>query len=329
MKTKIQAFCKSLGLECVGFIRARRFDELEAFYEARAAMHLQNEFEEKDIEKRLNPNLYMEDVQTIISIAFPYYHQEENVTSNGFSIYTKRRDYHQVVGAYLNQIKRYIQQLGGKAECFVDSNGLPERYIAYLAGNGIIGRNNMLITKKYGSYVFLGEILTDLAIECEDKGSFEAMKAYEGCGDCKRCLKTCPTKSIHEEGCNPNICLSYITQKKHITDDEISLLKGNIFGCDFCQLKCPYNEEIETNVLEDFATLPYMNEAAHRYAQMDNGYFKEKMSQTSCGWRGKNVIRRNALIHMAYKGEDIAYLKCDSPYINDYIERLKEKNNKP
>ena len=323
MKQSIEVFCKDLGLCTIGFIPARRFEELKAFYEMRMYLNLQNEFEEKDIEKRLNPKYYMPEAKTIISIAFPYYHQEEQGI-NGFSVYTKRLDYHQVVKKYLNQICMHIEALGGKALSFVDSNALPERYIAYLAGNGFIGRNNMLITKQYGSYVFLGEILTDLEISCEEKGSFELMGEYKQCGSCKICLSTCPTKAIHEAGCNPNICLSYITQKKNITDEEIKLLKGNVFGCDFCQSKCPYNKNITTNVLEDFTTLDYMNEAIQVYAEMDNQYFKEKISKTSCGWRGKNVIRRNAMIHMAYKGQDIAYLKQDSPYINEYIERLQK-----
>ena len=65
-----------------------------------------------------------------------------------------------------------------------------------------------------------------------------------------------------------------------------------------------------------------MNEEDSIYASMDNKYFKEKINPTSCGWRGKNVIKRNALIHMANKGEDIEEFKGDSPYINDYIDRL-------
>ncbi len=325
LKKRIEDFCKSIGLDTIGFIPCRRFDELEVFYRERQKLGLQNEFEEQNIEKRLNPNLYMKEGKTIISIAFPYYHREiKDEVANGFSIYTKRLDYHRVVKKYLNEISEYIETLGGKALGFVDSNALPERYIAYLAGLGFIGRNNMLITKKYGSYVFLGELMTDLKIECEDQRSQDELIKYAECGACKACLKECPTKSINMSRSNPNICLSYITQKKELSDQEIKLLKGNIFGCDFCQLKCPYNEEVATNVLEEFQTLVHMNEPANVYAGMDNSYFKEKMSPTSCGWRGKNVIRRNAIIHMDHAGLSIEQYKGDSPYINSYIERLTQ-----
>ena len=109
----------------------------------------------------------MQEGKTIISIAFPYLH-DGVYNSNGFSLYTRGLDYHRVVKSYLDKICEFIEKIGGKAMSFVDSNTLPERYIAYLSGIGFIGKNNMLITKKYGSFVFLGEIITDLDIDTKD-----------------------------------------------------------------------------------------------------------------------------------------------------------------
>lgn len=323
LKQKIEDFCKSLGLDTLGFIPCRAFDELVDFYSERNQLNLQNEFEEKDVDKRIHPATYMKEGKTIISIAFPYYHlDEKDHEFNGFSIYTKRLDYHRVVKKYLGEICSYIEALGGNAIGLVDSNALPERYIAYLAGVGFIGRNNMIITEKYGSYVFLGEIITDLDIACEDQRSLSELSNYTECKACDQCIKECPTKSINKNRSNPNICLSYITQKKDISDKEMKLLKGNVFGCDFCQIKCPYNEGIQSNGLEEFQTLDYMNDELYTYASMDNKYFKEKISCTSCGWRGKNVIRRNAVIGMAREGNDIKEFIGDSSYINDYVNRL-------
>lgn len=328
MKQRILDYCNSLGLSCVGMIPCRRLEELRAFLIERQEKNLQNEFEESDIEKRINPNVYMEDGKTIISIAFPY-RCEESVVDNGFSTYTKRYDYHRVVKGYLDQIGQFIEAQGGKAVRLVDSNALPERYLAYLAGNGFIGRNNMLITKEYGSYVFLGEIITDLELACEEQRNFEEISEYKECGDCQRCYHQCPSKSINGARINPNICLSYITQKKAVTDKEIALLKGNVFGCDFCQLLCPYNERAKLSPLEEFSVLSYMEEGAETFANLDNKYFKEKISMTSCGWRGKNVLKRNAIIRLAREGEEIEQYMGDSPYINEYIERLRKKKKSP
>lgn len=325
-KEKIEAFCNSLGLDTIGFTKCRKFQELKEFYAYRKENNLENEFEEDDIEKRINPNVYLEEGETIISIAFPYYNNDD-FNNNGFSIYTKRYDYHKVVKKYLNEICEYIESLGGKAVGFVDSNSLPERYIAYLCNVGFIGKNNMIITKKHGSYVFLGEIITDLKIESEMKRTFNMIANYKECGECSICIGECPTKSINKAKVNPNICLSYMTQKKELSDKEIKLLKerGNIFGCDFCQLKCPYNEDLEGKALKEFEILEYMNEEPYTYANMDNKYFKEKISKTSCGWRGKNVIRRNAIINMKKRGISIEQFKGESEYINKYIDRLKEE----
>lgn len=320
-KRQIEECIRSLGLDTFGMIPLRRLTELESYLRERNQKKLQNEFEEKEIEKRINPAISMESGRTIISIAFPYYHEDTN-EHNGFSVYTKRADYHKVVNGYLNQICEYIQTLGGKAEGFVDSNALPERYLAYLAGVGFIGRNNMIITEKYGSYVFLGEIITDLELECHEQRTIAEIKEYRECGECRLCYQECPTKSINPAQVNPNICLSYFTQKKEITDQEMKLLKGNLFGCDYCQLKCPYNQRAVKNVLEVFHTLDFMGDDVSVYAGMDNQYFKENISQTSCGWRGKNVLRRNAMISMAAQGQDIEQYKGESPYINDYIDRI-------
>lgn len=326
VKKKIEDFCNSLGLDTIGFIPCRAFEELREFYKIRQEKNLQNEFEEKDIEKRINPIHYMKEGKTILSIAFPYYHEGKDI-NNGFSIYTKRPDYHLVVKQYIGKICDFIRTLGGKAEGFVDSNTLPERYIAYLAGIGFIGRNNMIITKKYGSYVFLGEIITDLEIPCEDNYTFEQISDYTECGECMNCFKECPTRSINKHQTNSNICLSYITQKKEISKKEMSQLKGNVFGCDFCQLQCPYNQDVAINVLPEFKTLEYMNEDLCTYANMNNQYFKEKISKTSCGWRGKNVIRRNAIIGVNYLDVnfDLNEFRGDSPYINDYIDTIQMK----
>ncbi len=216
MKEKILEFCKSLGLDTVGFVKCRRFSELEEMYNIRKDKGFENEFEEQDIEKRVNPNVYMEEGKTIITIAFPYLYDEDYV-DNGFSVYTRGMDYHYVVSNFLKKISEYIESLGGRAISLVDSNSLPERYIAYLGNIGFIGKNNMLITKKYGSYVFLGEIITDLEIQCEEERTLEELRTHKECGACEICYKNCPTKVLNRSKMkNTNSCMSYITQKKKI-----------------------------------------------------------------------------------------------------------------
>lgn len=323
LKEEVLAYCSELGLINVGFIRCREFSELKEFYLQRKKLNLQNEFEEDDIEKRINPNHYMNEGKTIISIAFPYLHDYEN-SDTGFSVYTRGYDYHRVVRGYLDKICEFIKDKGGMALPFVDSNTLPERYIAYLAGVGFIGKNNMLITKQYGSYVFLGEIITNLEFYDDDKGSFEELQKHKGCGECNNCFNECPTKSINKVRKNPNICLSYLTQKKELEDWEIKGLKGRVFGCDSCQIKCIYNEKVDLSFINEFKPLQFMNEDNVDFIiGMGNSDFKGSFKNTSCGWKGKNILKRNAIIRKSlHKNEDINGIKSDSEYIQRYINRL-------
>ncbi|WP_411682569.1 tRNA epoxyqueuosine(34) reductase QueG [Clostridium thailandense] len=314
-KRDILEYCSKLGLDVVGFSKCRIFHELRPYLENRKSSGLENEFEEKDIEKRINPFLYMEDGKTIISIAFPYLFNKDFQSRVGFSKYTQGRDYHMVVSNYLKKICEYIETLGGKALYFVDSNSLLERYIAVQSGIGFIGKNNTLITKKYGSYVFLGEVITDLYAEAD--------RILESkCGDCFVCQKMCPTGAISGEN-NPNMCLSYITQKKDIDDEWFDKLDGRIFGCDTCQSMCPHNKNIEISKIEEFKPYDFMEKSnLEELIALNKKDFRDKYSQTSCGWRGKNIIQRNALINKIHQEKNIKSIKFTSPYVEDYYNRL-------
>lgn len=320
IREQIVKYCNKLGLDLVGFTPCREFSELREFYNYRKKNGLENEFEESDIEKRINPNHYMEKGKTIISIAFPYLY-DINYKSNGFSVYTRGLDYHRIVKSYLDKICLFLENLGGNSISFVDSDTLPERYIAYLSGIGFIGKNNMIITKKYGSFVFLGEIITDLDIYTEDIIPLENTI----CTGCDKCYIACPTNSINDTKKNCNICMSYITQKKDIDDEFLHLMKGRIFGCDTCQNSCPCNKNIAYSSIKEFKPLEFMLDDINTedIVSLNNKNFKETFKVTSCGWRGKNVLMRNSLIKMyLVEGKSIDEYTFESPYMKVYKNRL-------
>lgn len=314
-KRDILDYCNKIGLDTVGFTECRIFEELRDYFKERKVKKLQNEFEEDNIEKKINPYIYMEEGKTIISIAFPYLFHNKCNNDIDFSLYTKGKDYHQVVSKYLKSICQFIESLGGKAVYLVDSNALPERYIAWQCGIGFIGKNNMIITEKYGSYVFLGEIITDLIIERDEP-------LESKCGQCNICQRACPTGAIEGDK-NSNICLSYITQKKEIEDEWMSKLKGRLFGCDTCQRACPYNKDIVFSSIEEFKPFNFMEKVnLEEIINIDKKVFKDKYSNTSCGWRGKNVIQRNAIINAMTLNKDFNLREIKSPYVENYYNRL-------
>jgi epoxyqueuosine reductase len=314
-KNSVISYCERLGLDTIGFTECRKFTELKTYFQDRREKGLENEFEAKEIENRINPFFYMEEGKTIISIAFPYLFNDDFSEDISFSKYTQGMDYHFVVAEYLKKICEFIEGLGGKAKYFVDSNSLPERYIAKLCGVGFIGKNNIVITEKYGSYVFLGEIITDIYME-PDKPS------ENKCGDCDICEKTCPTGAIKGENI-PNICLSYITQKKDIEDGWFQKFNGRVFGCDSCQKICPYNIDVSFSQVEEFRPFDFMKEIdIQEIVNIDKRTFKNKYSKSSCGWRGKNVLQRNILINMLSSKRGIAPGEINSSYVKDYYNRL-------
>lgn len=328
-KKLIKDFCSTLNIDNIGFFECRPINELKDYFNYRQKKGLYNEFEEKEIEKRINPSVLMENTKTIISLAFPYYYNIDDKEKIYFSKYTLGQDYHMVLGKYLEIICEFIQSIGGEAQYYVDSNCLPERYIAMKSGVGFIGKNNCLITESYGSYVFLGEILTNLEIEAD-----EPIK--NKCGNCDKCIKICPTKAIlnstdHKNlnniENNPNICLSYITQKKDIDDFWIKKIGKSVWGCDKCQDICPFNENAKESHIEEFIPKEHMkNTNLQSIIKMKNSEFREKYKGLSCGWRGKNILIRNALICEYNKKGFVEEVKdINSPYIKEYYNRLSEK----
>ncbi len=189
----------------------------------------------------------------------------------------------------------------------------------------------MLITKKYGSYVFLGEIITDIELEPDfPERNPEMLLKYEECGEeCTLCFDECPTKSKNAVKKNANICMSYITQKKKLEDKWLPQMKGRLFGCDSCQKKCRYNQLVRLSPLEEFKPYEHMEKQnTEEVLNLDKKTFKEKYLITSCGWRGKAVLQRNALIRRAFfEKESIEDFKSNSEYLMEYKKRIIALNS--
>lgn len=248
------------------------------------------EIKDRLIECRAKSRL-PENAKTVIIACFPYLLPEENYLNSNISKYAVVTDYHDVAIGRLQKACNELQKLYPQNSFapFADNSPIPEVRAATLAGLGVRGENSLLITKEFGSYVFLGEIVTDLSLETVKS----EIKSCIGCG---RCTAACPAKAISKSGVDGEKCLSAITQKKgELTQAEKELMKncGCVWGCDICQDICPMNKNAAISSLEEFSTnvIPLLTT-------------QTELDGRAYAWRGKKVIERNlSIINQGENGE--------------------------
>ena len=295
-KDKLKSFCKSIGIDCVGIAGIGLYNDLEKTIKRRLLNGYVTGMEEPVIENRVNPKETMDNVKSIIVCAFPYYIGE--FKESNISKYCYGEDYHIVVKEMLQQICDYLSMNIENFEykVFADNGPLVDRYLAYISGIGYFGINNNIITDKYGSYVFIGYIMTNYEFTPDST-------LDKTCIKCGKCVKYCPGNAIlGNYEMNPKRCLSYITQKKgELEIEEEAILKKHkkVFGCDICQDVCPHNKNIMTTNIDRFKNDIITKIDKDEIDNISNKEFKRRYGNRAFSWRGKNIIKRN--LDLVYK----------------------------
>lgn len=301
LKQKIIELSQEIGISKIGFTKADDFTYLEKSLRAAYEEDRISGFEHKNIEERLHPRLSLESAKTIISIAVAYPHKlpvhppRTDYKRGKFTPNSWGLDYHYVLQEKLEKLARGIESLTANFEYkgMVDTGALVDTAVAQRAGIGFIGKNGLVISKEYGSYMFLGELITNLDLEEDQPVDYD-------CGDCTRCLEACPTSCLLGDGSmNAKRCLSFQTQDKGMMDLEFrKKIKTVIYGCDICQICCPYNKGINNPLATEIDP-----ELAHPellpFLDLSNGQFKAKFGHVAGSWRGKNILQRNVIIALA------------------------------
>jgi epoxyqueuosine reductase len=219
-------------------------------------MHSCMHYMENYFEKRIDPSRLVPGAKSIISVLLNYSPGQEIHRDDDLKIsrYASGKDYHRVMKSmlrkFLQRIREEITPLNGRL--FVDSAPVLERSLAAMAGLGWIGKNASLISSEYGSFVFIGELITDLEMEY-------GTPLPDRCGTCSRCINACPTGAIVEPGViDSRRCISCWTIE-HKGDIDIKM-KGKfrdwIFGCDICQEVCPWNRKAGRTKVNEFLPSP-------------------------------------------------------------------------
>ncbi|WP_214700470.1 MULTISPECIES: tRNA epoxyqueuosine(34) reductase QueG [unclassified Exiguobacterium] len=278
-------------------------------------------FEEPDLEKRTNPELLLEEAQSIIAIAIAYPSKLKDAPR---SVAGERRglfaraswglDYHRAVGDRLAKLQAYIEELvpGVRTRSMVDTGELVDRAVAERAGIGFSGKNCSIISPEKGSYLYLGEMILDVYLPPD-----EAIE--DGCGDCDKCMTACPTTALVEPGVlDAKRCIAYLTQMKTLMPREFrSKLGGRLYGCDTCQQVCPYNRKKDWRHHEEL--LPeaeIVKPLLEPLLALSNREFKLKFGHLSGSWRGKKPIQRNAILALAHYREPSAI-----PILREFIKQ--------
>lgn len=298
LKETIIKISKKIGIDMIGFTKANPFYSLEGILRERIDNNNSTEFEEKDIKLRIDPRRTMKDCKSIIVIGLSYY--TDKPVSDGVKIKGSLSrsswgiDYHKVLTDYMNRLVGKLEEIiEFKSMVFTDTGPLVDRELAYRAGIGYYGKNCTIINPKYGSFFFIGYILTDLDIE--DTNNLLDSE----CADCELCLNACPTNALVEAGkLDTNRCISYLTQTKKPIKEELAQKMGiKIYGCDTCQLVCPKNKGIEKTTHSEF--YPDKTDGLvdiEELLRVSKKDFNLKYGDMSGSWRGKNVLIRNSLI---------------------------------
>lgn len=286
VEKKVIKMLKLVGFDKFGFAQIKYFKELEARYFEQEKKKFKTLFQVGNVDKKTfkNENIY----KSAIVVLLPYKKFESKLNENIIYVSSSLSnfDYHVVLKNKLMVISDYLESMGYTAKIYVDNNELDERYLAYKAGLGFYGLNHLLINKDYGSYFFIGVILTNAIFNYGNP-------LNKKCAMCGKCLESCPNGAIKKSGdFNGNQCVSYITQKKILDECEKDLIGQCIIGCDKCMIICPHNNFVSHS---NTSIEPLID--IYKYSSLSNKEFKRKYGKYAFSWRGKKIFERNLNIY--------------------------------
>lgn len=307
-KERITEFAMAAGIHGVGFTHAGPLEKARGhFHKAIKSGYIPPESEpgEKHLKRLVNPAARLRTARSVITAYLSYHTGEEapdDPASGAIAPYTRANYYEE-----LEMRLRYVayameEELGASYRTSSNYVSLAEKPLAARSGLGFYGKHGIIITPRHGSYVVLGEIVTDLELE-------PGPPLEMSCGVCTACMKACPTGAIREPGfVDRKVCVQYIGERRGTVADEIrSVWDSRLYGCSTCQDVCPYNRDIPVAAPE--APCGYVGSSLplHEIIGITEQAFKLRFVNNQSGMRERNVIRRNAIIAAGHSGfEELA-----------------------
>lgn len=298
--SEIRDKCREFGIDKVGIVQAETLeherDNLIAWLSN--GFHANMSWMSREPEKRLDSRQIFPETRSVICAAFNYFtpHEHSNDPDCGkISRYAWGDDYHDVVKAKLRSLLDWIKDVSPEIDgvVCVDTAPLMDKAWAVKAGIGWLGKHSNVITKEYGSWIFLGSILLNAELE------YDEHIVPDHCGNCTACIDACPTSAIVEPYVvDAGKCISYATielRDELIPDEIADNLNGWLYGCDICQDVCPWNRFEQPSDRPEFA--PRKNETSLELATievMTHDEYVERFRRSAVKRAKLSGLKRNA-----------------------------------
>jgi epoxyqueuosine reductase len=241
----------AVGIDACGICRAEPYERAERAIGERSALGLFADmgFTMRRPDISCHPELALRDARSVVSVAQSYARPEPvkpDDAPRGRMPRYARRDEYALLRDRLRALGSWLRETvpGSRFVVHVDSNGHVDREAAARAGVTVFGKNTLAITRRHGSWVVLGALITDA--EMAPTHASPEQPAWDACGECRACIDACPTDAIVGDGVlDARLCLSYLSQSRLETLPHAEAFEDRVYGCDICQDVCPWNRGAE------------------------------------------------------------------------------------
>ncbi len=305
----IRERARALGFDAVGFAAADLPPSIQSAYRRYIAegRHGDMRWLARDPERRQSPKGLWPEARSVIVLGMNYGPDDDPLAVLGqracgdISVYARNRDYHDLIKGRLKQLADWLHRaFGATVKVCVDTAPVLEKPLAERAGLGWQGKHSNLVSRDFGSWLFLGEILTDLALPPD-------LPETDHCGSCRACLDICPTDAFPAPyQLDARRCISYLTieHKGHIGREFRRAIGNRIYGCDDCLAVCPWNKFARAASEAKLRARPELRAPAlAELARLDDSAFRKLFAGSPVKRTGRDRFVRNVLIAIGNSGD--------------------------